>query len=211
LKLPLIFFLLALACGVLGQGVSPPVWTAAAENTVPGVFRVRIETTAGNFIIEAHREWAPRGVDRLHQLVVAGFFNDSRFFRVVPDFVAQFGIAGKPEISQSWREKTIGDDPVIKSNQRGFISYAMTGPNTRTTQLYINLADNSRLDAQGFAPIAQIVEGMEVVNKLYSGYGETSGGGMRGGKQARLLEEGNAWLDREFPKLDRLIRATVIR
>jgi cyclophilin family peptidyl-prolyl cis-trans isomerase len=178
---------------------------------VPNVFRVRVETTAGDFVVEAHRAWAPNGVDRLHQLVLAGLFSDSRFFRVVPGFVAQFGIPGNPKVAQVWRTKTIADDPVVQNNRRGFISYAMTGPNTRSTQLYINLVDNSRLDTQGFAPIGQVVEGMEVVDKLYSGYGETSGGGMRGGKQAKLFEEGNAWLDREFPKLDKLIKATLIR
>ena len=181
-----------------------------AASPAPNVFRVRLETTAGNFVIEAHHEWAPNGAARLHELVLANFFNDSRFFRVVPGFVAQFGIAGKPEIAQAWRDRTFPDDPVIKSNLRGFIGYAMTGPNTRATQLYINLADNTRLDAQGFAPIGKVVEGMEIVEKLYSGYGETSGGGMRGGKQDRLFKEGNAWLDREFPKLDKLIRAVIL-
>ncbi|HEV3042133.1 MAG TPA: peptidylprolyl isomerase [Candidatus Angelobacter sp.] len=181
-----------------------------AASPTPSVFRVRIETTAGNFVIEAHRDWAPNGADRLHELVLAKFFNDSRFFRVVPGFVAQFGIAGKPETAQAWRDKTFPDDPVVESNQRGFVGYAMTGPNTRATQLYINLADNTRLDPQGFAPIGKVVEGMEVVDKLYSGYGETSGGGMRGGKQERLFKEGNAWLDREFPKLDKLIRAAIL-
>ncbi len=195
--LRLALFLLAFSCSF-------------AEAPVPAIFRVKIETTAGNFVIEAHRDWAPHGVDRLHELVAAKFFNDSRFFRVVPGFVAQFGIAGKPAVAQAWRHKTIPDDPVIKSNLRGFVGYAMTGPSTRTTQLFINLVDNSRLDAQGFAPIGQVVEGMEVVDKLYSGYGETSGGGMRAGKQERLFEEGNAWLDRDFPKLDKLIQASIL-
>ncbi|HEV2990030.1 MAG TPA: peptidylprolyl isomerase [Candidatus Angelobacter sp.] len=181
-----------------------------AAAPVPNVFRVKIETTAGNFVIEAHRDWAPNGVDRFHELVIANFFNDSRFFRVVPGFVAQFGVAGKPEIAQAWRERTFSDDPVIQSNLRGFVSYAMTGPNTRATQLFINLADNARLDVQGFASIGKVVEGMEVVDKLYSGYGETSGGGMRAGKQEKLFQEGNAWLDREFPKLDKLIRAVLL-
>src|SRR5437762_3252220 len=118
-----LLFVWVFACGFAGQAVSPP----ATEAPVPSVFRVRIETTAGNFVVETHRDWAPNGVDRFHQLVLAGFFNDSRFFRVAPGFVAQFGIAGKPEIAQAWRHKTIPDDPVIKSNQRGFVSYAMTG------------------------------------------------------------------------------------
>ena len=212
MKLRLILFLLVFACSFSGRGTSPSVAApVVTEALAPSVFRVRIETTAGDFVVEAHRAWAPNGVDRLHQLLLAGFFNGSRFFRVVPGFVAQFGIPGNPKIAQVWRTKTIADDPAAQSNRRGFISYAMTGPNTRTTQLYINLADNSRLDAQGFAPIGQVVEGMEVVDKIYSGYGETSGGGMRAGKQAKLFEEGNAWLDREFPKLDKLIKATLIR
>jgi cyclophilin family peptidyl-prolyl cis-trans isomerase len=171
---------------------------------------MRVETSAGAFVIEAHRDWAPRGVARLHELVQAGYFDDSRFFRVVPGFIAQFGIAGDPKVSSAWRSRTISDDPVVQSNKRGFLSYAMIGPDTRSTQIFINLADNSRLDAQGFAPIGQVVEGMEVVEKLYSGYGETSGGGMRAGRQQKMFEEGNAWLDREFPKLDRLVRAKEI-
>jgi cyclophilin family peptidyl-prolyl cis-trans isomerase len=172
---------------------------------------VKIMTSAGAFVIEAHRDWAPHGVDRFHELVQAGYFDDSRFFRVVPGFIAQFGIAGDPKVASAWRSRTIPDDPVVQSNKRGFLSYAMTGPDTRSTQIFINLADNSRLDAQGFAPIGQVVEGMEVVEKLYSGYGETSGGGMRAGKQQKMFDEGNAWLDREFPKLDRLVRATIVK
>lgn len=194
--LRLALFLLAFSCSF--------------AETVPDAFLVKFKTTAGTFVIEVHRDWAPRGADRLHELVSAKFFNDSRFFRVVPGFVAQFGIGGKPAVARAWRYKTIPDDPVIKSNLRGFVSYAMTGPNTRTTQLFINLVDNSRLDTQGFAPIAQVVEGMDVVDKLYSGYGETSGGGMRAGKQDRLFEEGNAWLDRDFPKLDKLMKASIV-
>jgi homoserine O-acetyltransferase len=171
---------------------------------------VRFQTTAGDFIIEAHRDWAPHGVDRFHQLVTDGYFDDSRFFRVVPGFIAQFGVAGNPGAAAASRSRTIPDDPVKQSNTRGFVSYAMTGSDTRSTQLFISLADNSRLDAQGFAPIGSVVEGMDVVDKLYSGYGETSGGGMRGGKQQKLFEEGNAWLDREFPKLDKLLHARIV-
>jgi peptidyl-prolyl cis-trans isomerase A (cyclophilin A) len=190
-------------------------WTGHPANTTVTeepreVFRVKIMTSAGAFVIEAHRDWAPHGVDRFHELVQAGYFDDSRFFRVVPGFIAQFGIAGDPKVASAWRSRTIPDDPVVQSNQRGFLSYAMTGPDTRSTQIFINLADNSRLDAQGFAPIGQVVEGMEVVEKLYSGYGENSGGGMRAGRQQKMFEEGNAWLDREFPKLDRLARAKEI-
>ena len=176
----------------------------------PEVFRVQVATTRGDFTIEAHRGWAPIGVDRFYNLVRAGFYDNSRFFRVVPDYIAQFGIAGDPQIAAVWRNESIGDDPVVESNTRGFIGYAMTGPNARTTQLYINLRDNARNDAQGFAPIAKVVAGMEVVDRLYSGYGETSGGGMRAGKQAPMFEGGNAWLDAGYPKLDRLLRAMVL-
>jgi len=173
------------------------------------MFRVAIETTRGPFVIEVHRDWAPRGAERFHELVEMGFFDNSRFFRVVPNYIAQFGIPGDPKLAAKWREKTFSDDPVIGSNTRGAIGFAMTGPDKRTTQLYINLADNTRLDAQGFAVIGKVVEGMDVVDRLYSGYGETSGGGMRAGKQDKLFEEGNGYLDREFPKLDKLVRASV--
>ncbi len=176
----------------------------------PEVFRVKVATTRGEFTIEARRAWAPMGVDRFYNLVRAGFYDDSRFFRVVPDYIAQFGIGGDPKVASVWRNETIADDPVVQSNTRGFIGYAMTGPHARTTQLYINLRDNSRNDAQGFAPIAKVVAGMEVVDQLYSGYGEDSGGGMRAGKQAPMFEGGNAWLDAGYPKLDKLLRARVV-
>ena len=192
----------------------------------PDVFRVRFETSQGPFVVEVHRDWAPQGADRFHALAAAGYFDDSRFFRVVPGFIAQFGVAGDPKVTAAWKDRTIPDDPVrqsstpsntrsntqsnIQSNTRGTIAYAMTGPNTRATQLYVNLADNSRLDAQGFAPIGRVTSGMDVVDRLYSGYGETSGGGMRGGKQGEMLKGGNAWLDAHFPKLDHLLRARLL-
>jgi cyclophilin family peptidyl-prolyl cis-trans isomerase len=177
----------------------------------PDVFKVRMETSKGSFVIETHRDWAPRGADRFYNLVRAGFFDDSRFFRVRPAFIAQFGIPGDPVIAAAWKEQTIPDDPVRQSNIRGSIAYAMTGPNTRTTQLYINLTDNSRLDPDGFAPIGKVVEGMDIADRLYAGYGEDAGGGMRGGKQGKIFEGGNPYLDREFPSLDKLIRATIVQ
>jgi len=183
------------------------VWSERA----PDVFKVRFETTKGLFIIQLHRDWAPRGVDRFYNLVRTGFFDDSRFFRVRPGFIAQFGIPGDPKIAAVWRERTLPDDPVRQSNNRGTIAYAMTGPNTRTTQLYINISENSRLDADGFSPIGRVVEGMDIVDQLYSGYGEDAGGGMRGGKQGKIFEGGNTYLDREFPKLDKLVRARVVK
>jgi cyclophilin family peptidyl-prolyl cis-trans isomerase len=183
--------------------ISAPAWSQT---------RVRIETTAGKFVIEVHRDWAPKGADRFTTLVRAKYFDDSRFFRVVEGKWAQFGIAGHPKISQKWRHRTISDDPVRQKNTLGYVAFAMTGPDTRTTEVYINLGDNAeRNDPMGFAPFGKVVEGMEVVEKLYSGYGENSGGGMRAGKQDRMFEEGNAFLDAQFPKLDKLIRARVIQ
>jgi cyclophilin family peptidyl-prolyl cis-trans isomerase len=176
----------------------------------PELFQVRVETSQGAFVVEVHREWALHGADRFHELVAAGYFDGSRFFRIVPGFIAQFGVAGDPKVTAAWKDRTIPDDPVRQSNTRGTIAYAMTGPDTRATQLYINLADNSRLDAQGFAPIGRVTSGMEVVDRLYSGYGEKSGGGMRGGRQGEMLKGGNAWLDAHFPKLDHLLRARII-
>jgi homoserine O-acetyltransferase len=148
-------------------------------------------------------------VERLYQLVGAGFFDDSRFFRVRAGFIAQFGIAGDSATAAAWRERTIPDDPVAEHNTRGSVAFAMTGPGTRTTQLYINLKDNLDLDAQGFAPLGRVVTGMEVVDRLYAGYDERAGGGMRGGKQDPIFQGGNRYLDGAFPRLDRLVRATL--
>jgi cyclophilin family peptidyl-prolyl cis-trans isomerase len=183
-----------------------PFWNQRA----PDVYRVRIETTAGAFTLEARRDWAPRGADRFYNLVRAGFYDDSRFYRVTPRF-AQFGIAGQPEIARIWRTVTIPDDPVKASNTRGRFAFAMTGPDARTTQIYICRVDMSAQDKDGFAPLGDVVQGMDVVDRLYGGYGETSGGGMRAGRQARLFEEGNPYLDHDFPKLDHLIRTALIR
>jgi cyclophilin family peptidyl-prolyl cis-trans isomerase len=198
------------------QFAVPPAWRSAVPAAgrdaspapAPAIYRVQFDTTKGSFIVQVTRKWAPHGADRFYELVRGGFFDDSRFFRVRRGFIAQFGIAGDPKRNAPW--KPIPDDPVRESNARGTIAFAMTGPNTRLTQLYINLADNRRLDADGFAPIGLVVAGMDVVDKLYDGYGETSGGGMRGGKQEPLLHGGNAYLDRNYPKLDRIVRASVV-
>ena len=171
---------------------------------------VRFETSAGKFVIEVHRDWAPHGADRFLELVRAKYYDNSRFYRAVAGKWVQFGIAGNPKIAQEWRAKTIADDPVKESNKQGYVAFAFTEPGTRSTQIYINLVDNTNQDAQGFAPFAKVIEGMDVVLKLYTGYGETSGGGMRAGHQDKLFEHGNTYLDQEFPKLDRLIRARVI-
>lgn len=177
----------------------------------PDIVRVKFETTAGNFVIEVHREWSPHGADRFYELVRSGYYNDSRFFRVVPGRWAQFGISGDPQTAARWRHRTIPDDPLIEHNTAGFVGFANTGPNTRSTEVYINTGDNTRNDKEnGFAPFGQVVEGMDTVEKLYSGYGEHAGGGMRAGHQDAMFAGGNEYLDREFPKLDKLIRASVI-
>jgi homoserine O-acetyltransferase len=172
--------------------------------------RVRISTTKGDFVVEIHSAWAPLGAQHFRDLAAARYFDNSRFFRVVPHYIAQFGIAGDPAVASAWRDRTIADDPVRASNTRGTLGFAMTGPGKRATQLYINLVDNVQLDGQGFAPIGRVVEGMDVVDRLYSAYGETSGGGMRAGRQAPLFEGGNAWLDAHFPELDKILFATLL-
>jgi peptidyl-prolyl cis-trans isomerase A (cyclophilin A) len=183
-----------------------------SHRTTPVVFRVKVETTAGNFIIETHRDWSPHGADRFYSLVRSKYYDDSRFFRVVPGRWAQFGISGNPAIAQQQRHVTIPDDTLKQHNTPGYVAFSNTGPNTRSTQVYINLGDNSaRNDVEaGFAPFGKVVEGMDVVEKLYGGYGEHSGGGMRAGHQDEMFEGGNTYLDREFPKLDKLIRATIV-
>lgn len=181
------------------------------QHKAPGIYRARIETSAGSFVIEVHRDWAPHGADRFYELVRDGYYNNSRFFRVVAGRWVQFGIAGDPQVAQRWRHRVIPDDKLIKPNTAGYIAFANTGPSTRSTEVYINTGDNSRNDGEdGFAPFGQVVEGMDTVERLYGGYGEHSGGGMRAGHQDSMFTGGNAWLDRNFPKLDRLIRATIV-
>ena len=176
----------------------------------PQAFRVKFDC-AGSFLIEVHRDWSPHGADRFYHLVRMKYYDDSRFFRVVPGRWVQFGISGNPTIAQQQRRITIPDDPLKQHNIAGSVAYSNTGPNTRSTQVFINLGDNTaRNDIEaGFAPFGQVIEGMDVVEKLYGGYGEHSGGGMRAGHQDQIFEGGNAWLDREYPKLDKLIRAAI--
>jgi cyclophilin family peptidyl-prolyl cis-trans isomerase len=174
------------------------------------ITRVRIETSKGSFVLEVNRGLAPRGADRFLELVQSHFFDDSRFFRVREKYIAQFGIAGDPAVTRKWKDRYIPDDSVRTSNVRGTFAFAMTGPNLRNTQIYINLVDNKQLDGQGFSPVGRVVEGMEVVDRIYSGYGEDAGGGLRAGKQERMLNEGNKHLDADFSKLDRLMRASIV-
>ncbi|WP_420615408.1 peptidylprolyl isomerase [Candidatus Palauibacter sp.] len=172
-----------------------------------GPVEVAVETSQGEFVIAVHREWAPVGAERFLDLAESGYYDDARFHRVVPDFIVQWGLAGDPALTAEWMNAYIPDDPVVASNTRGRIAFAFTDPGTRATQVYINLVDNVRLDSTGFAPFGEVVSGMDVVDALYSGYGENSGGGLRRGDQSRIVVEGNAYLDREYPDLDRLIRA----
>ncbi len=178
--------------------------------TAPQDFRVRLETSKGFIVIAVHRDWAPRGADRFYELVTSVYYDDIRFFRVVKGQWAQFGINGNPAVSARWRTATIPDDPVKQSNIRGRVSFAFKDPNGRTTQVYISLRDNSAQDTQGFAPFGEVIDGMDVADALNSEYGESSGGGIRAGRQQPLFDGGNAYLDREFPRLDRIIRARIV-
>jgi peptidyl-prolyl cis-trans isomerase A (cyclophilin A) len=185
---------------------APPASTPAAV-TAPATFKVRFETSKGPIVVQAHRDWAPNGVDRFYQLVESGYYDDVRFFRVVPGFVVQFGMHGDPTTNAKWVAQPLSDDPVKQSNTRGTVTFAqMPMPNTRTTQLFINLQNNSSLDAQNFAPIGEVVEGMSVVDRLYSGYAGTPSD-----SQSRIAAEGNAFLNRAFPKLDFVRTAQVVK
>ncbi len=182
---------------------------AAWQVQAPDTFGARFVTTKGEFEVQVVRAWAPLGADRFYNLARHGFYDDSRFFRVVEGFIAQFGIPGDPSVTAAWQGRTLMDDPVVASNERGTLAFAFTEPHTRHTQIYINLVDNTRLDGTGFAPFGRVTRGMDVVDALHSGYGENAGGGMRRGNQARMLTQGNAHLDREYPELDRIVRIAV--
>jgi len=184
---------------------------SALRETAPATYKARFDTSKGAFVVEVRRDWAPNGADRFYNLVKNGFYDGARFFRVIEGFMVQFGINGEPTISASWREARIPDDPVRQSNRRGFITYAMAGPNTRTSQVFINFGDNSSLDRQGFSPFGQVVGGgMKVVDSIYSGYGEGAPSG-RGPDQGRVQMEGNAYLAKGFPRLDFIKKATIER
>ena len=185
----------ALAQQPAGTGAAPPA---------PDSFLVAVTTNRGTVVIAVHRDWAPRGADRVYQLIRARFYDAARFFRVIPRFVAQFGLPADPRRLPSWSKQPIPDDPVRRSNLRGMLTFATAGPNTRTTQLFINLADNPRLDALGFAPIGQVVKGLAIVDALNGQYGESP-------SQDEIERQGNAYLTRAFPKLDYIRTARVVR
>ncbi len=192
--------LFTVACN---EKAPPPAASSKAvvPTQAPDSFRVAFETSRGTFVVAISRAWAPKGADRFRDLVQSGFFDDDRFFRVVPNFVAQFGINDKPAVNAQW-DSRITDDSVRQTNGRGTLVFATQGPNTRAHQLFINLADNPRLDARGFAPIGRVVEGMSVVDSLYSGYDDSP-------DQQAIQTMGNSYLTKTFPKLDYIKTAKI--
>lgn len=175
---------------------------ATLKAQAPPEFTVKFTTTAGDFDVHVTRAWAPLGADRFYNLVKHGYFTNAAFFRVVPGFVVQFGLSANPNVNKAWEDAKISDDPVTQSNHPGYLTFATSGPNTRTTQLFINLGDNPRLDGMGFAPFGQITEGMDTVQKIYSAYGEQP-------EQGEITEKGKAYLDKNFPKLDHIVSAVI--
>ncbi len=196
---------LALAQGGTTANLKNP---AALKEQAPPVYKAKFDTSAGTFVVEVHRDWAPKGADRFYNLVKNGFYDNCRFFRVLNGFMAQFGINGNPGVQSVWRGAQITDDPVKESNKRGTITFATAGPNTRTTQVFINFGDNAPLDKDGFAPFGKVISGMDVVDKLYAGYGEGAPRGA-GPDQGRIQTEGKAYLEKSFPKLDYVKKATI--
>ena len=195
-----------------GPAYNPMLLTPdALTETAPDVFQARFETSKGDFVVEVHREWSPNGADRFYNLVANGFYDDVRFFRVIAGFMAQFGMHGDSAVTAAWRSQPIPDDPVVQSNTRGFVTFAKTNqPNSRTTQIFINFGDNSRLDGMGFSPFGQVTEGMDVVDQLYSGYGDAASGGGQGPNQGAIQTRGNDYLMEDFPDLDFVRRATIV-
>jgi peptidyl-prolyl cis-trans isomerase A (cyclophilin A) len=179
--------------------LNPASLTARA----PAVFKAKFSTTAGDFVVEVHRDWAPLGADRFYNLVRNGYFTNAAFFRVVKGFVVQFGLSADPAVTKVWEVAKIHDDPVLQSNKRGTLVFATAGPNTRTTQLFINYADNARLDAMGFAPFGTVLEGMDVVDKIFPGYRESP-------RQDLITDQGDTYLKANFPMIDKIKLARIV-
>jgi peptidyl-prolyl cis-trans isomerase A (cyclophilin A) len=195
-------------CGSPAPEKGPPTAAKKKSGRAPDVFRVRFDTSKGPFTVEVHRDWAPRGADHFYDLVETGYYNGNRFFRVVRNFVVQFGINGDPGTSRLWSQANIPDDPVRQSNRKGTITYAMRGPATRATQVFINLKNNAMLDKDGFVPFGAVVEGMDVVENLYKFYGDMPPRG-EGPDPMKIEQEGNTYLERRFPRLDFVRKAAV--
>jgi peptidyl-prolyl cis-trans isomerase A (cyclophilin A) len=171
----------------------------------PDVFKVKFECSNGDILIEVHKEWAPLGVEHFYQLVREGFYDEARFFRVVPDFMVQFGMNADPEVTKKWSEKSLKDDPVKQKNTPGMVTYAKTGaPNSRTTQLFVNTGNNTFLDGQGFAPFGKVLEGLDVVRNIEAKYGERP-------DQMQIRLNGNAYLEKSFPDLDYIKKASLVK
>jgi peptidyl-prolyl cis-trans isomerase A (cyclophilin A) len=209
----IVLVVLALAAGITLAGQTPAEKAAKLRNPpalkeqAPATYKAKFDTSKGAFVVTVHRDWAPIGADRFYNLVKNGYFDDVRFFRVISNFMVQFGINGSPTVSAIWRNPSVQlkDDPVKQSNKRGYITFATAGPNTRTTQVFVNFKDNAFLDGQGFAPFGEVSEGMEdVVDKLYSQYA-----GKPQEQFVQILNQGNAFLNKDFPKLDFVKAATI--
>ena len=197
-----------LAVGAAAAAASSPpslMKPSTLNAKAPAVYSVKFDTTKGPFVVTVHRAWAPKGADRFYNLAKAHFFDGTEFFRVLKGFVVQFGISGSPKVSAVWQNATIADDPVKTTNAPGTITFATAGPNTRTTQLFVNLANNAFLDKQGFAPFGKVTSGMAVVDKLYGGYGEAASN-----QQQEIAAQGNAFLKKHFPKLDSILTARLV-
>ena len=210
-KLVSVLMLLAAACSAQSSTLLDPQ-SPAMNQTAPASYKVLFTTSKGDFTVEVTRDWAPKGADRFYNLVKNGFYDDARFFRVIRSprqFMVQFGLSGDPNISAKWEEAKIEDDPVKEHNTRGMLSFATAGPNTRTTQVFINYGDNSRLDSLGFSPFGQVTAGMDIVDELYADYGEGAPQG-NGPQQDRIQAEGNPYLNKEFPKLDYVKTARIV-
>jgi len=188
--------------GTTATRPNPLLNPAGLTAIAPAQYQVKFSTTHGDFTVVVHRDWAPRGADRFYNLIRNRFFTNAAFFRVVPNFVVQFGLSADPAVNKAWQNANIKDDPVKQSNKRGYLVFATSGPNTRTTQLFINLRDNSPLDKDGFAPFGEVTEGMEIIDGIYPGYGEAP-------DQDKITAQGKAYLDRSFPKLDSIKTAII--
>jgi peptidyl-prolyl cis-trans isomerase A (cyclophilin A) len=204
IRLALVTLCACIATGVAAAAPPQLLHPETLNAKAPSTYRVSFKTTKGTFVVTVHRAWSPRGADRFYNLTRARFFDGVTFFRVVKNFVVQFGISGNPKVAAAWQQATIKDDPVKVSNTPGTITYADAGPDTRTTQVFVNYGSNSTLDAQGFSPFGRVTSGMKVVNSLYGGYGEQPTGA-----QQQITTEGDAFLHKQFPKLDHIVTARI--
>lgn len=205
-----------LALLLAGCGGEVPVEKKAApvkarmDGPMPDVWQALFDTSKGSYVIEVHKDWAPKGAERCWKLVQMGFFNNTRFFRVRPGFIVQFGLSGDPQTNSLLNASVVDDDPVKQKNEKGTVAFAQSGPRSRRTQMFVNLKNNAVLDKDGFAPFGRVTQGMDVFDKLYSGYGEWEPPG-RGPNATRILTQGNDYLDTHFPKLDKILRVKVVR